>query len=165
MSIKTYGEAVLRVRAEPVTEFDDELVQMVDAMKKTMAQANGAGLAATQVGIARAFFIAKLSEEGEVTPYVNPTLIPLSDEKESTEEGCLSIPGVWVEVERYVKLRLQAQDIDGNPVALELEGYPARVVQHEVDHLAGVLIIDRISPGARRRIADQLEVIKTKISR
>ncbi len=165
MSIKTYGEAVLRVRAEPVTEFDDELVQMVDAMKKTMAQANGVGLAATQVGIARALFIAKLSEEDEVTPYVNPILVPLSDEKESTEEGCLSIPGVWVEVERYLKLRLQAQDIDGNPVALELEGYPARVVQHEVDHLAGVLIIDRISPGARRRIADQLEVIKNKISR
>ena len=164
MSIRTYGASVLRVKAKPVTEFDGALKQTIEQMKKTLEDANGVGLAATQVGIPMAFFIAKLGEDGEVRPYFNPTLTPLSDEIENAEEGCLSIPGVWVEVERYLKLRLQAQDIKGNPVELELEGHPARVVQHEIDHLNGVLIIDYIPSAERRRIADQLEEIRNKNS-
>jgi peptide deformylase len=164
MSIKKYGSAILRSKAKPVTEFDGALEQTVEDMKKTMAEANGVGLSANQVGIPKALFIARLSEDGEVKPYVNPTLILLSDEIEKAEEGCLSIPGIWVEVERYLKLRLEAQDIKGNPVELELEGHPARVVQHEMDHLNGVLIIDRIPPAERRRIADQLEEIRNENS-
>jgi peptide deformylase len=164
MSIKKYGSAILRSKAKPVTGFNGELEQTVEEMKKTMAEANGIGLAATQVGIDRAFFIARLGADGEVAPYVNPTLTPLSDEIETAEEGCLSIPGIWVEVDRYLKVRLRAQNLKGESVELELEGHPARVVQHEIDHLNGVLIIDRIPFSERRRIAGQLEEIQNENS-
>jgi peptide deformylase len=162
MSIKTYGAPILRSKTKPVTEFNEELAKTVEQMKKTMQEANGVGLSANQVGINKALFIVKLGEE--VYAFVNPELVPLSNEKENTEEGCLSIPGVWVDVERYLKVRLRAQNLEGETIEIELEGYLARVVQHEVDHLAGVLIIDRIGPDERRRIAEQLEEIKNKVS-
>lgn len=162
MSIKTYGASVLRVKAKPVTSFNGELEKTVEEMKKTMAEANGVGLSANQVGLDEAIFIAKLGEE--MYALVNPVLTPLSNETETMEEGCLSIPGVWVDVDRYLKVRLRAQNLKGETVELELEGYPARVVQHEVDHLNGVLIIDRIPSAERRRIAGQLEEIRKKNS-
>jgi len=163
MSIRTYGDPVLRAKAEPVTDFDEELERTVEGMARTMLGANGVGLAANQVGIARAFFVAKLTPNDGIVAFVNPEVIPLSAETEEDEEGCLSIPGVWVEVKRHLKVRLRAQDIKGNPIELELEGHPARVVQHEVDHLNGVLIIDRITPAQRRRIAEQLEELKARV--
>jgi peptide deformylase len=144
MSIKKYGSLILRSKAKPVTDFNGELEQIFAEMKLTMVEAKGVGLAATQVGIDRALFIARLGEDGEVAPYVNPTLTPLSDEIEKAEEGCLSIPGIWVEVDRYLKVRLRAQNLKGETVELDLEGHPARVVQHEIDHLNGVLIIVRL---------------------
>jgi peptide deformylase len=162
MSIKKYGSSILRSKAKPVTEFNGKLEQTVEEMKKTMAEANGVGLSANQVGLDEAIFIAKLGEE--MYALVNPVLTPLSNEIQTMEEGCLSIPGVWVEVDRYLKVRLRAQNLKGETVELELEGYPARVVQHEVDHLNGVLIIDRIPPAERRRITAQLEEIKNKTS-
>lgn len=160
MSIKTYGVPILRSKTKSVTEFNEELAQTAERMKKTMQEANGVGLSANQVGIDKALFIAKLGED--VYAFVNPELTPLSNETERTEEGCLSIPGVWVDVERYLKVHLRAQNLAGEPIELELEGYPARVIQHEVDHLAGVLIIDRIGTQERRSIAAQLEEIKNK---
>lgn len=162
MSIKTYGEAILRKKAEPVTSFDGELAHIAAQMKKTMQEVKGIGLSANQVGFDKALFIVKLSDETYV--FVNPELTPISNETNKTEEGCLSIPGVWVDVERYLKVRLSAKNLEGETIELELEGHPARVIQHEVDHLAGVLIIDRIGPDERRRIADQLEEIKNKAS-
>lgn len=158
MSIKLYGESILREKAKPVAEFGAELEIIVEDMKTKMVDVNGVGLAANQVGLDIALFIAKLDEE--VYVFTNPELVPLSTESHISEEGCLSVPGVWVDIERYLKVRLRAQDIKGNHVELELEGFAARVVQHEVDHLNGVLIIDRISPEERRKIVSQLEKIQ-----
>ncbi|MBD3285750.1 peptide deformylase [candidate division WOR-3 bacterium] len=161
MSIKTYGEPVLRQKAEPVAGITGEVKKLIEEMKKTMCEAKGVGLAANQIGIPKSFFIAQLAREDEVRAFFNPNLLPLTDETEKTEEGCLSIPGIWVEVPRYLKVRLTARDIEGNPVAVDLEGLPARIVQHEIDHLNGVLIIDRISLAERRRIAKELAELKT----
>lgn len=161
MSIRTYPDKILREKTRPVSAFNGELGKIVEEMKKIMAEANGVGLSANQVGLDMSLFIAKLGEE--MYALTNPELTPLSMEKETMEEGCLSIPGVWVDVERFNKVRLRARDIDGSQVELELEGYPARVVQHETDHLAGMLIIDRISPKERRRVADQLKEIKESL--
>lgn len=157
MSIVKYGEAVLRNKTKPVVDFDDRLRKTIEQMKAKMFEANGVGLAATQVGLDLALFVAKLGEE--VYAFVNPVIVPLSMEKNKDEEGCLSVPGVWVEVERFERIRLRAQDPDGKEVDLELEGYHARIVQHEVDHLNGVLIIDRIPPKKRREISEQLDEI------
>lgn len=158
MSIKIYGASILRSKAKPVTEFNAQFERIVAEMKQKMAEASGVGLAATQVGLDMSLFVAKLGDE--VYAFVNPELTPLSAETETTEEGCLSIPGVWVDVQRYLKVRLRAQDVRGNRVELELEGFPARIVQHEADHLNGVLIIDRIPSEERRKIAGQLEKIQ-----
>ena len=158
MSILKYGALVLRTRTKPVTSFDSELAGIIERMKVTLAEATGVGLAATQVGLDIALFLAKLGDKLYV--FANPVIIPLSKKTYKDEEGCLSVPGVWVEVERYEHIRLQAQDQKGKEVFYELEGYPARIVQHEVDHLNGVLIVDRISPRQRREIAPMLEEIE-----
>jgi peptide deformylase len=146
--IRQYGDPVLRMRAEEVREFDDELHKVSERMTALMHDAEGVGLAATQVGILRRFFVCTL--EGEDRMFVNPVVTPLGDDTESDAEGCLSLGSVRVPVERSVKLKLEAHDVDGAPVALELEGHPARVVQHEVDHLDGKLMLDRTDAEARR---------------
>jgi peptide deformylase len=146
--IRQYGDPVLRMRADEVEDFDDELKKVSERMIALMHDAEGVGLAATQVGILRRFFVCTL--EGEDRMFVNPVVTPLGDDTESDAEGCLSLGSVRVPVERSVKLKLEAHDVGGAPVALELEGHPARVVQHEVDHLDGKLMIDRTDAEARR---------------
>jgi peptide deformylase len=158
MSIVKYGAAILRVKAKTVTSFGAELADIVKQMKAKLAEASGVGLAATQVALDMALFIARLGEKLYV--FVNPAITPLSKKTYKDEEGCLSVPGVWVEVERYEHIKLSAQDETGKEVFYELEGYPARVIQHEVDHLNGVLIVDRISPRKRREIAPMLEELE-----
>jgi peptide deformylase len=146
--IRQYGDPVLRMRADEVEEFDDELHKVSERMIALMHDAEGVGLAATQVGILRRFFVCTL--DGEDRLLVNPVVTPLGDDTESEAEGCLSLGTVRVPVERSAKVKLEAQDADGSPVALELEGHPARVVQHEVDHLDGKLMLDRTDAEARR---------------
>ncbi len=162
MTIRKYGSTVLREKAVEINKFDAGLIRIVEEMKEAMKQAAGVGLAAPQVGIAKRLFLATLDEKLYVM--INPKISPLSTDTEIREEGCLSIPGVWVDVERYVKIKLNAQDINGESVEMELEGFPARVIQHELDHLNGVLIIDRITPAERRKLAEQLEEIKKTVS-
>jgi len=119
-----------------------------------MHDAEGVGLAATQVGILRRFFVCTLAGEDRVI--VNPVVTPTGDDTEVDQEGCLSLGPIRLPVERASRLRLEAQDERGEPVSLELEGADARVVQHELDHLDGVLIIDRTDPDARREALGQL---------
>ena len=152
--IRQYGDPVLRMRADEVQEFDDELHKVSERMIALMHDAEGVGLAATQVGILRRFFVCTL--DGEDRLLVNPVVTPLGDDTESDAEGCLSLGSVRVSVERSSKVKLEAQDVDGAPVALELEGHPARVVQHEVDHLDGKLILDRTDAEARREALGKL---------
>ncbi len=148
--IRQYPDPVLRLEAQEVDAFDGDLAQLVERMIRLMQDARGVGLAANQVGILRRLFVIQADEEQEPRALVNPVIVERSDELDEDDEGCLSMQGVVVPVERPVSVRIDARDADGNEVTLELEGLPARVAQHELDHLDGVLIIDRTTPEGRR---------------
>ena len=152
--IRQYGDPVLRMRAAEVQEADDELRRITERMIGLMHEAEGVGLAATQVGILRRFFVCTL--EGEDRVLVNPVVTPVGKDTEVDQEGCLSLGPIRVPVERAAKVEVDATDENGEPVSLELEGTDARVVQHELDHLDGTLIIDRTEPDARREALRQL---------
>jgi peptide deformylase len=146
--IRQYGDPVLRMRAEEVTAFDDELRRMAERMVGLMHDASGVGLAATQVGVLRRLFV--FSDDGEDRVVVNPVVTKRGRGVETDEEGCLSLGSVRVEVERPVSVTIEGRDEAGEPVSYELEGLSARVVQHELDHLDGTLIIDRTDAESRR---------------
>jgi peptide deformylase len=152
--VRQYGDPVLRMRANEVEAFDEELTQLSERMITVMHDADGVGLAATQVGILRRVFV--FHDEGEDRVVVNPRLTITSGEKEVDEEGCLSLGPVRMPVERAVEVTLEGCDVHGEVLHLELEGLPARVVQHELDHLDGRLIIDRTDPESRREALAQL---------
>jgi peptide deformylase len=156
--IRQYPDPSLRMAAAPVEEFDDDLRRLAARMLHLMEDANGIGLAATQVGVVRRMFVCRLGEEDEEEnrAFVNPAIVASGEERDGADEGCLSLQGVLVPVERAVTLTLEAQDLEGNPVRVELEGLDARVVQHELDHLDGVLILDRTSDDARREALAKL---------
>ncbi len=147
--IRQWPDPVLKLRAEEVEEFDDDLRRLVERMQALMIDANGIGLAGNQAGVLRRLFVFRPDDE-EPRTAVNPTVVELSDELATDDEGCLSLQGVLVPVERPVAVTLEAQDEDGASYRLELEGLSARVVQHELDHLDGVLILERTTPEARR---------------
>jgi peptide deformylase len=152
--VRQYGDPVLRMRASEVEEYDDELRKVTERMIGLMHDAEGVGLAATQVGILRRFFVCTL--DGEDRMFVNPVVTPLGKDTVVDTEGCLSLGSVRVPVERSTKVKIEAQDVEGAPVALELEGYPARIVQHEVDHLDGKLMLDRTDAESRREALGRL---------
>jgi peptide deformylase len=156
--IRQYPDPALRMTAAPVENFDDDLRRLAERMLHLMADANGIGLAATQVGVVRRLFVCRFGEEDEeeLRAFANPNVVARGEERESADEGCLSLQGVLVPVERATKLTLEAQDLDGKPVRVELEGLDARVVQHELDHLDGVLILDRTTDEARREALAKL---------
>jgi peptide deformylase len=148
--IRQYPDPALRMRANDVDEFDDQLRRLADRMRALMVDASGVGLAATQLGILQRLFVFDTGEDGKVAVIVNPTLASKSEESAVDDEGCLSLQGVLAPVDRSVRVRIEGQDENGDDVAFDLEGFPARTAQHELDHLDGVLIIDRTTPEARR---------------
>ena len=148
--VRKLGDPVLRATAVPVERFDDTLKQEVERMAELMHDALGIGLAATQLGILHRVLVYHAIPEDPVIALVNPVLERASEERESAEEGCLSLPGVHVEVERPASVRVRAQDETGEELQIEAEGLTARVIQHEMDPLDGVLILDRISRDARK---------------
>jgi len=158
--IRQYPDPVLRMEAKPVEEFDEELRRLVERMRALMVEANGVGLAATQVGVLRRLFVFVSGEDGDVSAIVNPEIVRRSDQTETDDEGCLSLQGVAIPVERAVSVRLEGLDERGEQVAFELEGFPARTVQHELDHLDGALILDRTTPEARR---DALATLRPRV--
>jgi len=147
--IRQYGDPVLRMQARDVSSFDDDLQRLVTRMRQLMHDARGVGLAATQTGILQRVFVFQKAED-DIVGVVNPVLAELSKDTETDDEGCLSLQGVTVPVERHLRVTLQGKDPDGNEVRYELEGHPARVAQHELDHLDGVLILDRTTDEARK---------------
>ncbi|HEV8102314.1 MAG TPA: peptide deformylase [Gaiellaceae bacterium] len=147
--IRQYGDPALRLTAYEVSDFDDDLRRLVDRMTELMHDAQGVGLAATQVGVLRRVFVFEPDEAGPRI-VVNPTIVTLGDELESDGEGCLSLQGVRVPVERPTTLTIAGKDQDGEDVSYELIGYEARIAQHELDHLDGVLIIDRTDEEHRK---------------
>jgi peptide deformylase len=147
-----FGDPVLKSRASEVTEFGPELRSEVERMIAIMRDGLGVGLAATQLGILRRLLVFQAGRDPEPTALVNPSIEWLSDDIAVAEEGCLSIPGVAMDVERSLHARLTGLDVDGERVTLEASGLEARVLQHEIDHLDGVLILDR-APRDQRKAA------------
>jgi peptide deformylase len=145
-----FGNPVLKSKASPVTEFGPELRAEVDRMIAIMRDGMGVGLAATQLGILRRVLVFQAGPDSAPTGLVNPAVEWLSDELVLAEEGCLSLPRVSMDVERPLHARLSGRDSDGGEVELEASGLEARVLQHELDHLDGVLILDRTSREQRK---------------
>ncbi len=152
--IRQYGDPVLRMKAREVERFDEELGRLVERMTALMHEAQGVGLAATQVGVLRRVFV--FVEDGRDRVLVNPVITKRSQETETEEEGCLSLQGVLVPVERAAAITVEGADAAGEPQRLELELPAARVVQHELDHLDGVLILDRTDDESRRNALARL---------
>jgi peptide deformylase len=148
--VRQYGDPVLRASARPVDVFDDELRTEVARMGALMNDSLGIGLAATQVGILHRLLVYRVEPDAPVNALVNPVIEFSSDDEEWAEEGCLSLPAVHVEVERAVFVRVRAMDEHGDDVVVEASGLEARVIQHEVDHLDGVLILDRTPKDQRK---------------
>jgi peptide deformylase len=148
--VRKFGDPVLRATAVPVDRFDDSLKAEVERMGALMHDALGVGLAATQLGVLHRVLVYRAYADDPLTALVNPVLEWTSEELEVGEEGCLSLPGVHVEVERPARVRVRARDEHGEEREVEAEGLEARVIQHEIDHLDGVLILDRISREARK---------------
>jgi peptide deformylase len=148
--VRKFGDPVLRATAVPVDRFDKALKTEIERMGELMHDALGVGLAATQLGILHRVLVYRADPDDPVTALVNPVLEWASEEKELGEEGCLSLPGVHVEVERAARVRVRAQEETGQEREIEAEGLAARVIQHEMDHLDGVLILDRVSREARK---------------
>ena len=148
--VRRYGDPILRTKARAVEQFDDRLRAEVERMGQLMHDSIGIGLAATQVGVAHRLFVYRVEPDSPIQAVVNPEIEWSSRDEEYLEEGCLSLPGVHVDVERPVHVRVRAQDAYGEPIVIEASGLEARVIQHETDHLDGILILDRTSRDQRK---------------
>ena len=148
--IRKFGDPVLRARARPVERFDAALREEVQRMGELMTDAIGVGLAATQIGVLHRVLVYRVQQESPVVALVNPEIEWSGGEEEIMEEGCLSLPSVLVDVERPIHVRVRARDEHGEELLVEATGLEARVIQHEVDHLDGILILNRTSREQRK---------------
>ena len=146
--IRTFGDPVLKSRATPVKDFDESLEHLAEEMARVMREAEGVGLAANQIGRLKRIFVAV--HEDEQYAIVNPVIEESSETTQRDIEGCLSIPETRVEVERLTTVTVSGQDLSGEPLRVEAEGLLARIFQHEIDHLDGVLILDRTDRESRK---------------
>lgn len=156
MNIVRYPAEILRQKTEMVTVFDSALARFTEDMMSTMVEGRGIGLAASQVGRLISLFVAQ-QEDGKPLVFINPEIVGTSIETVPYEEGCLSIPGVFEDVQRPEAIIVQAYNVKGRPFKKECSGLLARIVQHEYDHLQGVLFIDYLSPMKRERLLKQYE--------
>jgi peptide deformylase len=148
--IRSFGDPALKTRAAEVESFDHALASEIRRMERLMADALGVGLAATQLGVMHRLLVYRAGADAPLVTVVNPSLEWTSQEQEVAEEGCLSLPGVVVDVERALHVRVTARDEHGEEMLLEASGLEARVLQHEIDHLDGVLILDRTTREQRK---------------
>ena len=148
--VRKFGDPVLRTKARPVDRFDEALATEAGRMGIVMEDAFGIGLAATQVGVPHRLLVYRVEPDSPVNALVNPVIEWSSKDAETMEEGCLSLPGVHVDVERAIHVRVSARDERGDQLVVEASGLEARVIQHEMDHLDGVLILDRTSRDQRK---------------
>jgi len=147
LELKIHPDQCLRIKTKPVERFDDELESTIRAMADTMYLNQGIGLAATQVGLGLDLMITDIGEG--LTVFMNPEIVEYSPKKDKMEEGCLSLPGVTVNVARSEKIKVRAQDIHGEASLKTFDGLMAKVIQHEIDHLNGKLLIDYLNPVFR----------------
>jgi len=148
-SIRLYGDPVLRQRSSEVQEFDGVLKQLADDMVQTMYDAPGVGLAAPQVGVQKRMFVYDTGDGAGPVTVVNPVLTEVRGEW-TYDEGCLSVPGLWWPIVRPKEVHLTGYDLDGNEISVEADEFLARVFQHEVDHLDGVLLVERLDDDQRK---------------
>jgi peptide deformylase len=148
--IRQFGDPVLRTKARPIERFDDALREEIEHMGRLMDDAIGVGLAATQVGVVHRLLVYRVQQDAQIAALINPEIEWSGRETESMEEGCLSLARVLVEVDRPVHVRVRALNEYGEPILIEASGLEARVIQHEIDHLDGVLILDRTSREQRK---------------
>ena len=156
LDICTLGEEVLREECSDITEFDDALKMLSDAMIETLDEADGVGLAGPQIGVPKKIFVVHVRGEAPMV-FINPSITGTSIETGVYEEGCLSIPGVYHDVVRPLKVTIQAQDIKGKPFTIEADGLLARVIQHENDHLHGKLYIDHLDEREKEKVVRAYE--------
>jgi peptide deformylase len=153
VKVRTLGDPVLKEKARPVTAFDEKLERLASQMAETMEREDGVGLAATQVGILSRVIVWRDPDVDEsVYVFVNPVITECSESCTTAAEGCLSLPGASVQVTRPDEVAVRTDDLHGTRLEMRLTGYPARIVQHEIDHLEGCLILDRAAPEERRRV-------------
>lgn len=166
LEVLLYGHPTLREKCRPVEEFDDELRRLASAMETTMYAERGIGLAAPQVGHTVRMLLAEDAREG--TPrarvFINPEVVFASSERDGYNEGCLSLPEIFEDVQRPVRIRVRYQDLDGDEHELEDDGLLARIVLHEMDHLEGVLFVDHLSMLRRKLIARKLKALQRRAS-
>jgi len=148
--VRKFGDPVLRSKARPIQVFDDALRDEISRMAALMHDSMGIGLAATQIGTLHRVLVYRVEHDSPINALINPELEWSGKEKETMEEGCLSLPGVHVDVERPVDVRVHARDPQDYPIVIEASGLEARVIQHEMDHLDGVLILDRTPRDQRK---------------
>jgi peptide deformylase len=158
--VRQYPDPALRNAATAVAEVDDEVQQLAERMLDVMERAHGVGLAAPQLGILRRILVYRASDEDEPKVLINPKLVERSDETEVGTEGCLSLLGgeLQVPVARHLRVRVSGRDASGDAVDMDVEGFEARVIQHEIDHLDGVLIFDRAEDQERREALRELRL-------
>ena len=157
--IKTYGEECLVKESTAVEKIDDELREILDNMVETMHDSNGVGLAAPQVGINKKYFVIDVND-GVIRKIVNPEILEYSEDFDESDEGCLSVPGIYKKVKRSFQIKVRYQDENGEVKEETMKGFLAKAFQHEYDHLFGVLFIDKISPVAKRLISKKLKHLK-----
>jgi peptide deformylase len=148
--VRKFGDPVLKTRARDVERFDDALRAEIARMGELMNDALGVGLAATQLGVLHRVLVYRVQQQAPVAALINPQIEWRGSEEEIAEEGCLSLPAVLVDVERPIHIRVKALDENGEPLLIEASGLEARVIQHEIDHLDGVLILDRTTREQRK---------------
>jgi peptide deformylase len=159
MDIVTLGNEILRQKAEPITEINEEIVQLANDMIASLNPKEGIGLAGPQVGVMKRIFIVHIEDE-EPMVFINPSIIGTSQDEVLYEEGCLSIPGVWADVKRPSVIQVQAWNEKGKAFKVEASGIMARVIQHEYDHLEGILFVDRLSELKRSKLLTKYEKLK-----
>jgi peptide deformylase len=155
--LRTLGDPALRQQTNVVTVFDARLEKLAEVMLGVMHREDGVGLAAPQIGVLTRVMVWRDPEEEDVEyVFVNPEIVARSEECNTASEGCLSVPGCMMEVERHDEVTVRAQDLHGTPLELQAEGIVARIMQHEIDHLDGRLILDRTTPDERRRVLKEI---------
>ena len=161
LDIVTLGNEVLRKTAAPVENIDGELASFIDQMHEALIRGKGIGLAAPQVGVEKRIYLCKPSGD-RLWVFINPQIVMTSESLSTYEEGCLSIPGVYADVVRPSKITVQAYNTDGKPFTVEADNVLARVIQHEYDHLDGILFIDKLSERRREKLLNQYEKLQKK---
>lgn len=161
-----YPDPILRRTADPIDRFDDALRDLVRAMFARMKKSNGVGLAAPQIGLRQRLLVLNpTGDAGDDLVFVNPTILARAGQKVAYDEGCLSFPGIFAEIVRPDRCTLKAFDPHGNPVEKEFEGFTSRIIQHEYDHLEGVLLVDRMSPAEKQKHKGALEDLVSRYQR